>query len=147
MKKEKVLGQLKKVSPEDFLAAGKFAPRGAAAGQVLGGAAGAATAAVVAKKIAKKKSSIELPRVFYLGLTESDVLLMSGKMGVTVTPTGEVLHRWPRQAVKATPKGGIRNRTLELEIEGVEKPVGALYTLGDSSAEEVVRLLSGSAAS
>jgi hypothetical protein len=84
MKKERILGQLKKVTPETFVAAGKFAPRGVVAGQVLGGAlggglgaaAGSGAASVLRKRKASKDDhAIEIPRVFYVAVTDSDVVL------------------------------------------------------------------------
>lgn len=148
MKATRILGQLKKVSPEDYLAAGKFAPRGVVAGGMLGGLAGGAgaaigagAAAVITKRKAKKVKAIELPRVFYLALTEKDVVLIKGNVGVTVTPRDE-LYRWPRKGVTVVKKGGLRNVRAEFTIKGVEQPLGALYNRGDSSAEEVVQLLS-----
>jgi hypothetical protein len=142
VKKEKVLRQLKKAVGRDFVAGGKFAPRGVTSGLVLGGALGSVVAARVGREIAKRKGGIELPRVLYLALTEDDVYLVEGRYGLTVTPK-QVLVVWPRSSVRATRKGGIRSVGVELVVEGVEQPVRLRFGRADSSAEEVVRLLAG----
>ncbi|MDQ3757366.1 MAG: hypothetical protein M3394_05920 [Actinomycetota bacterium] len=108
MKTAKVLGQLKKALGEDFVAAGKFAPRGVVAGMALGGAAGSVLAAKLGKERAKRTGGVELPRVVYLALSEDEVYLIAGRYGMTVTPK-EVLTSWPRSSVRMTRKGGIRN--------------------------------------
>src|SRR5438093_8622766 len=124
VKREKILSQLKKVTDEQFVAAGKFGPRGGVAGAVLGGAVGAGVGAAVGAKVAskvgskmtKKKGTIQVPGIFYLALTKNEVVMFKGKQGVTVTPQGEI-YRWKRSDVGVTRKGGLRTQRLEFTIK------------------------------
>lgn len=141
MKTSKVLDQLRRVSDEEFVAAGKFAPRGVVAGVVAGGALGSVVGSKVRNAVANRDGTgIDLPRVLYLALTESDLHLVEGSYGVTVTPK-RLLTSWPRAGVSASTKGGVRNVRVELSVTGLDRPIELLFTRGDTAAEDVVSRL------
>lgn len=151
MNTAKVIRQLRKVSDEKFVAAGKFVPCGVVMGTALGGALGgaipAAAAGALASRISRRKAKgreLEIPRVAYVGVTDSEVVLLKGTSKMMVAPTrpSQVLSRWPRSEVKVIPKRGLANVVAEFHVPGAERPIGLVYRRLDASAKDVVRLLS-----
>lgn len=122
----KVIRQLQEISDETVIAAGKFVPRGVVAHRFL------------------KSAGAGVLQLFYVGVTDSEVLLFKGTSRMMVAPArpGDVLIRWPRSEVKVIPKRGLVNPVTEFHVPGVDRPIALAHRRLDASAKNVVRLLS-----